>query len=98
MRLRRPKKLPEEIEHKFTAYEGGDSHDYVMVIKGQVAAVRAVAQEMLEAGKILGYRVEVADETVLVFPESTFRHKEPLAVFEPIRLAAWKLIDPRGRH
>jgi hypothetical protein len=94
---RQRRRTVEEIKHEFTALESGSSGQYVMVISGQVDAVMAVAEKLVETGKIISYRRYAAYKTALVFPPRSFRDVQAIEVFWKIHDAAWTVIDPRGQ-
>lgn len=87
----------EEIEFKGVNLKEVGGEHYIMTIKGQMSAVMAVAQRMVDSGQLLAYWRHSAYETKLLFPPGAFRNVEPMAVFQQIRDAAWKHIDPRGQ-
>ncbi len=91
------KRAVEEIGHRYTLLAGDGTERYLMVVTGQVEAVMAVAEEMRKAQRIVSYGRHAANETALLFPVGAFRDVEPIEVFQEVKAAAWKVIDPRGQ-
>lgn len=85
----------ESITLVYSTYEE-DTRDPVMVIRGQVDAVMAIAEAMKSADMVKSYRRYEIDQVRIVF-KMIVDAGNSMTVFRYIHDEAWKHLDTRGQ-